>query len=218
MIKTKKIILLGAPGSGKGTLSQDLLKYNYVQISTGDLFRKKLQEDTREAKEIQAIINRGELIPDSITNNLAKQEILKNIKANKNIILDGYPRTIEQAKFLETICYIDNVIYLDVDHDVLLKRITGRISCKQCNKVYNEYTNPPKQKEICDNCNIPLVRRRDDNKESFEIRMMEFNSKTAPLIEFYSNHNQTKFNKIHINGTESTQDILEKTLKIIDSK
>ncbi len=217
MIDTKKIILLGAPGSGKGTLAQGLVNYGFVQISTGDLFRKKLSEDSEEAKQIQQLINRGELIPDEITNNLAKAEIVKNAQDGKNIILDGYPRTVEQAKYLSTICKVDHVIYLNVDQNILFERITGRLSCKQCGKVYNEYTNPPKQKEVCDQCNIPLTRRRDDNKESFELRMKEYVSKTEPLIKYYKDQTSsgTKFIELKPSKDDSIDAILKDVLKQI---
>ncbi len=217
MIETKKIILLGAPGSGKGTLAQGLVDYGFVQISTGDLFRKKLSEDSDEAKYIQQLINRGELIPDEITNNLASEEIMKNSQSGKNIILDGYPRTVDQAKYLSSICKVDYVIYLNVDKEVLFKRITGRLSCKQCGKVYNEFTNPPKEKEICDQCKIPLSRRRDDNKESFELRMKEYASKTEPLINYYSNQKSSGATFIEIvpNSDENIDSILKNVLKQI---
>ena len=217
MIETKKIILLGAPGSGKGTLAQGLINYGFVQISTGDLFRKKLSEDSEEAKYIQQLINRGELIPDSITNNLASAEIIKNSQDGKNIILDGYPRTVEQAEYLNTICKVDYVIYLNVDKEILFKRITGRLSCKQCGKVYNEYTNPPKETELCDTCKVPLSRRRDDNKESFELRMKEYSSKTEPLINYYNSQSAsgTKFIELNPGKDESIDSILKNVLKQI---
>ncbi len=217
MINTKKIVLLGAPGSGKGTLAQGLVNYGFVQISTGDLFRKKLSEDSDEAKQIQQLINRGELIPDEITNNLAKAEIVKNTQEGKNIILDGYPRTTEQAKYLNTICNVDYVVYLNVDQAILFERITGRLSCKQCGKVYNEYTNPPKVTETCDHCKIPLTRRRDDNKESFELRMKEYTSKTEPLIQFYKSQKSadTKFIELNPAKDDSIDSILKTVLKDI---
>ncbi len=217
MIETKKIILLGAPGSGKGTLAQGLIDYGFIQISTGDLFRKKLSEDSDEAKYIQQLINRGELIPDEITNNLARNEIIKYSQDGKNIILDGYPRTVDQAKFLSTICKVDYVIYLNVDQEVLFKRITGRLSCKQCGKVYNEYTNPPKEKETCDNCKVPLSRRRDDNKESFELRMKEYTAKTEPLINYYKSQENagSKFIELNPSKDESIEQILKNVLKQI---
>ena len=221
MIKTKKIILLGAPGSGKGTLSQDLLKYNYVQISTGDLFRKKLQEDTREAKEIQAIINRGELIPDSITNNLAKQEILKNIKANKNIILDGYPRTIEQAEELDKILEkrgkkVDLVINLVTPKEEIIDRMLTRRVCtnQDCKATYNTKLHPPKVEGICDLCGSPLKQRADDSDpEAIRKRLEIYEEKTSPLVDYYKNKGVLKTEEISISinrmGTDVAKDIVE---------
>ncbi|MGL4950949.1 MAG: adenylate kinase family protein [Mycoplasma sp.] len=212
MIKNKKIILLGAPGSGKGTLSYKLIEAGFYHISTGDLFRNKLKEDSEESREIQLLLNRGELIPDSITNKLAKDEIIKSINDNKSFILDGYPRTIDQAKYLDTICEMDYVFYLDVAESVLFKRITGRVTCKQCNKIYNTYFAPPKEDEICDDCKIPLVRRRDDNERSFQFRMNEYNEKTKPLINYYENNKKL----VKINSDDSMESILNKVLEYLN--
>ncbi|MGL4947937.1 MAG: adenylate kinase family protein [Mycoplasma sp.] len=212
MIKNKKIILLGAPGSGKGTLSQQLVEKGFFHISTGDLFRNKLKEDTQESQEIQLLLNRGELIPDSITNKLAKDEIIKSINDGKSFILDGYPRTTDQAKYLDTICEIDYVFYLDIAENILFKRITGRLTCKECNKIYNTFFAAPKNDEICDTCQIPLVRRRDDNERSFQFRMNEYNEKTRPLINYYENTKKL----VKINGDDSMENILNNVLEILN--
>lgn len=211
MISKSKIILLGAPGTGKGTLSQRLVEKGYVHISTGDLFRNKLQEDNAESREIQLLLNRGELIPDVITNKLAKDEILRNIKDHK-FILDGYPRTIDQAKYLDTVCDIDIVIYLMVDEEVLFKRITGRLTCSKCNRIYNTYFNPPLEKDVCDDCKIPLIKRRDDNETSFKFRMNEFVKKTKNLINYYENANKL----VKINGNQNMNKILEEVMQILN--
>lgn len=211
MISKSKIILLGAPGTGKGTLSQRLVEKDYVHISTGDLFRNKLQEDNAESREIQLLLNRGELIPDAITNKLAKDEILRNIKDHK-FILDGYPRTIDQAKYLDTVCDIDIVIYLMADEEVLFKRITGRLTCSKCNRIYNTYFNPPLEKDVCDDCKIPLIKRRDDNETSFKFRMNEFVKKTKNLINYYENANKL----VKINGNQNMNKILEEVMQILN--
>lgn len=215
---TIKIILLGAPGSGKGTLAQKLVNHHFVQISTGDLFRKKLSEDTPEAHQIQKIINKGELIPDEITNNLAREAIIDALNKKQNIILDGYPRTIEQAKYLANVVKIDYVILLSVNEKVLFERITGRVSCKQCNRIYNEFTNPPKEKGICDNCHIALFKRRDDNQESFQIRMDEYKKKTAPLINFYKNNHDTQFIEVVQDANTSVNEIEQRIINIVEKK
>lgn len=209
MIKVKKLILLGPPGSGKGTIAQALQTDGFHQISTGDLFRKKLKEDSPEATQIQLLLNRGELIPDSITNNLAKQEIVKAIKAGQSFVLDGYPRTVEQAEYLDTICDIDLVIYLDVPEELLFKRITGRATCSKCQTIYNIYTNSPKITDVCDKCQAPLIRRRDDNEMSFKFRMEEFYKKTKPLVNYYEN----KQKLVKINGTDSLKKNVAEVLK-----
>lgn len=207
----KKIILLGAPGSGKGTVSQFLIEKGYKHISTGDLFRQKLQEDSDEAREIQLLLNRGELIPDSIANKLAKDAIIQAIDSHKGFVLDGFPRTLDQAKYLDTICKIDLAIYLDVNEEILFKRITGRLTCPKCNRIYNVYFKAPKVANVCDVCQIPLVKRRDDNETSFRFRMEEFHTKTKVLINYYENSNKL----VKINGNQDLSLITSQLFKLL---
>lgn len=185
-----KIILLGSPGSGKGTVSQIFKnEYKMSHISTGDLFRTSLENNDELSHKIKDLMANGELIPDDITNHLAKNAIISCIKKNQPFILDGYPRTIDQAKYLASICDIKTVIYLSVDEQVLLKRITGRRSCKKCKRVYNIYFQKPANENECDDCHLPLFTRKDDNEESFVNRINEYRHKTEPLINFYKQRN-----------------------------
>lgn len=204
--KKMKLILLGPPGCGKGTISFEMINlFDIVHISTGNLFRACLDEEDMLSKKIQNSMVKGELISDEITNELAKKEIIKNINNDKGFILDGYPRTIGQADFLNSVCKIDKVIYFNIDDEILIKRITGRRTCKNCSKVYNIYTNPSKKENNCDECDFPLFQRKDDDEEIFIQRVSEYREKTMPLVEYYKERNIL----IEINANQSTIKILK---------
>ncbi len=187
----QKIILLGAPGSGKGTVSSLLIEsFKLDHISTGDLFRNEIKNDGDYASKIKELMVNGQLIPDDITNQLASNAIMAAFEKSDGFILDGYPRTIAQAEFLRKICDIDKVFYLKISPDLLVKRIVGRRICPQCAANYNIYFNQPKVEGICDKCNSPLTQRKDDNEETLVSRVREYETKTAPLIDFYSAENK----------------------------
>ncbi len=182
----QKIILLGAPGSGKGTVSGLLIEnFKLDHISTGDLFRNEIKNDGPLASKIKELMVNGQLIPDDITNELASNAIMDSFKKSDGFILDGYPRTIAQAEFLTKICNIDKVFYLNISSDLLVKRIVGRRICPQCATNYNIYFSKPKVEGICDKCNSPLTQRKDDNEETLVSRIREYETKTAPLVDFY---------------------------------
>lgn len=207
-----KIILLGAPGAGKGTISDLLSKdQNLVHISTGNLFREAIQKDDDLSWQIKNILNAGGLVSDDITNAVAKNAILKVCNENKGFILDGYPRTINQAKFLDTIVDIDKVFYLKVDNDALIKRIIGRRVCPNCNAIYNVnlLELKPKIENECDVCHSVLVQRKDDNLETAQKRIDKYNEETFPLIEFYKAKNKL----VEINGLDTIQNIYNNILK-----
>ncbi len=178
------IVLLGAPGSGKGTLSSRLKnELGYVHLSTGDMFRKILKSGTELGNKINAIIQSGKLVSDDLTNELVKQE-LSNVHADK-IVLDGYPRTVEQAQFLDSIAKVDKVVLIDIENDIVIKRISGRRMCPKCNSIYNVYFNQPKVENKCDLDGETLITRKDDNEESVIKRLAVYDSQTKPLIDYY---------------------------------
>lgn len=181
-----KVIILGAPGSGKGTISKELVnQYHFVHLSTGDLFRKTIAENGPMANELKNIITSGQLVSDDITNEVAKNEILKLVDQQKDFILDGYPRTIDQAQFLNKIVQIDVVILIDIDFDVLIKRIAGRRTCSVCGTIYNTYFMPTKVAGICDKDQGILLQRKDDDPNIAETRIRVYEKQTAPLIKYY---------------------------------
>lgn len=187
-----KIILLGAPGSGKGTISELLIKKNnYKHISTGNLFREAIQNQDELSIRIKDILNSGKLVDDNITNEIAKKAILEVHKNTSNFILDGYPRNINQAKFLNNLIDIDKVFYLNIQKEKLLERIVGRRICLNCNTIYNLNTSSkPKVENKCDNCNSVLVQRKDDSLETANKRISLYLEETYPLIEYYTNQNK----------------------------
>ncbi|AXK51028.1 adenylate kinase [Spiroplasma alleghenense] len=199
------IILLGAPGSGKGTQAEKLVQnFNFEQLSTGDLFRKNISEKTQMGLEASKLISAGKLVPDEITNKMV-EEYLKN--GNKeNIIFDGYPRTINQAKALKEILVlnnskIDKVILLDVEEKILLERLVGRLICPKCKRSYHLKNRPPKKEGICDFDNSSLETRPDDKPEKIAIRLQSYLSDTSPLIDYYKT--EKKLVKISVSNLTS---------------
>ncbi len=208
-IKKSKILLLGAPGSGKGTLSSLLIdKYNLKHISTGNLFRNEVENNGEYASRIKELMVNGQLITDDITNQLAANSILEICNKGEGFILDGYPRTIPQAEFLSKIANIDKVFYLDIDSELLVKRIVGRRICSKCGTNFNIYFQIPKVEGICDKCQSPLIQRKDDNEETLVSRVKEYQNKTSPLIDFYSKQDKL----IRIDANKSIDEVLEQVI------
>lgn len=191
----KNIIFLAPPAAGKGTCS-DLLKenYDYEHISTGAILRNEIACQSSLGKEIADIMASGKLVSDEIMINLINNKLST---LNKNFILDGFPRTLNQAEKLNdlfTKLKIDNyvVIFLDIDKDLAKKRTLGRITCDTCGKSYNIYFDnfKPKKDNICDNCGSVLSKRKDDNEESFNTRFDTYIKNTLPILEYYKNKNK----------------------------
>ena len=177
------IILLGAPFSGKGTLARNIVsEFNLVQISTGDLFRENIKNGTEVGKLAKSYMDKGQLVPDSVTISMLKERISKD-DCKKGFILDGFPRTIEQAKALEGIVDIDAVIQLDASFDEIRRRCLGRRTCSKCGEIYNTSTY---DKPTCKLCGSPLFQRDDDNLETVNSRLEVYEKMTAPLINFYA--------------------------------
>lgn len=188
----KNIIFIAPPAAGKGTQSELLIsKYGYEHISTGDLLRNEIKSGSDLGKELDSMMKSGSLISDEIVNKLLINA-LSNI--TKPFILDGYPRTISQALKLDEILAsldksVDVVVYLDVEEELAMKRATGRLSCKSCNRIYHKYFSKPKVEGICDNCGSSLISRADDTPDTFKVRYDTYMSNTKPLLDFYSNKN-----------------------------
>ena len=209
------IVLFGPPGAGKGTQAQFIVKkYNYFQLSTGDLLRKETKKKSSLGMEIETIISAGNFVSDEIVNKLLNQAI-KNLKFRDRIIFDGYPRSIQQAKTLEKILNdfdqsIGRIIFLNVDRNTVEKRIMGRMTCEKCNMTLNEFFNKdeielhPCGKEF-------LSKRKDDNLETVVNRYETYMKTTKPVLDFYS-QNQ---NFSEIDGNSEIEQITSKINDIL---
>ncbi|MBQ1508612.1 MAG: adenylate kinase [Erysipelotrichaceae bacterium] len=184
------LLIIGAPGAGKGTMS-DLIKkeYGVVHVSTGDMLREAVRKETPVGLKAQGYMNRGELVPDEIIHEIIAERLSAD-DIQRGFLFDGYPRTRVQAEDLDAILNelglkLDCVIDLAIDDEVLTKRITGRRICKTCGEIFNVYYNPPKVEGICDRCGKELSQRKDDNIESLTTRLAAYHAQTQPVIEYY---------------------------------
>jgi adenylate kinase len=194
MISKKNLIFLGAPGAGKGTAAKALIaKEPLVHISTGDMLRAEIKNGTELGKIAADLINKGELVPDDIVANMVKSRISSE-DCDQGFILDGFPRTVNQAGLLKDALKeigksIDSVIYFKIPDEILLKRLTARLSCKKCGRTYNKIFLPPKQDNICDDCGAELFQRPDDTLDTAKERLKVFYKSTQPLIDYYKSKN-----------------------------
>jgi adenylate kinase len=185
------LVLLGAPGAGKGTQAAALTKeLKLTHIASGDLFRQALAKGTELGLQAKAYMEKGQLVPDEVTIKMVLERI-NSPDCAAGIILDGFPRNVEQAKALDEALKaqkksIDKAVYIKVSEAELLKRLTGRWICRNCQAPYHEVSSPPQAKGKCDKCGGELYQRADDNTETIKKRLVVFFAETAPLIEYYS--------------------------------
>lgn len=214
------IIFLGAPGSGKGTQAQMLNNaLNIPQISTGDALRKEVSDLSEIGKMAKSYMDAGELVPDEVVIGIIKNRIIED-DCNNGFILDGFPRNISQAMALDEMLLgldkkLTKVVNFEVDEDILVKRITGRYSCKNCNAPYNKYFKEPKTPGICDVCgSSEFINRADDNEDTLRSRLKVYNDSAKDLIEHYKKNNLL----ISIKAVKSVPLIFEELLNAVKIK
>lgn len=207
-----KLILLGAPGAGKGTQAQKLVEhYSIPQISTGDLLRAAVKAGTQLGKEANEYMTSGKLVPDEVVIGLI-EERLKEDDCAKGFILDGFPRTVAQAEKLGEIAEMDAIVNVAVDTSILMDRLTGRRTCKECNGMFHMVFKPPKEEGKCDACGGELYQRADDNEETVKSRLDTYEESTAPLVDFYQKTGKLK----EVNGQGAIDDVFQSVLKVLE--
>ncbi len=215
------IVMLGAPGSGKGTIGKILSKdMNLAHISTGDIFREQISNKTELGKQAESYISKGALVPDNVTIKMVETR-LSEVDVKDGAILDGFPRTAVQAEALKNFLEENNpmqkriAIELDVPDEEIIKRIVNRVTCsnKECGAIYNLQTRPPKQEGICDICGSALTKRADDNEETVAKRLKVYHENAKDLIEFYAKNNALY--SVRPKNLDETVEAIEKHLKSI---
>lgn len=214
-----KIVLLGAPGSGKGTQAKKLMnKYSIPEISTGEILRKAVAEGTPLGRDAKAYMEKGELVPNSIVLGLVHGYLRKE-DSSRGYVIDGFPRNVLQAAELDKMLSVigaplNIAVSIEVDTRELLKRMSGRRLCSKCGQVCNIYFLPPKKEGACDRCGGNLIRRDDDQDETIKKRLDVYESQKAPLLEYYRKKGILKT----VLGTGVTDDIFQKVCDVVEGK
>ncbi len=213
-----RIVLIGAPGGGKGTQAKFLVeKYGIPQISTGDLLREAVSEGTPLGLQAKQYMDSGQLVPDELVLDLISERLGK-ADAQKGFILDGFPRNIPQAEALDRMLErmgkpLQVSLLIDVPLDILMQRLTGRRTCSACGAIYNVYTNPPRVPGRCDKCGGELVQRDDDNEETVAKRLRVYQEQTAPLIDYYRRQGILRT----VPGVGEVEEIFQAIVRILEA-
>ena len=214
-----KIIMLGAPGAGKGTQAKMIAeKYAIPHVSTGDIFRANIKNGTELGMEAKKYMDQGQLVPDELTVKILLDRVAQDDCQN-GYVLDGFPRTIPQAKVLDDALNklnekIDFAINVDVPDENIVRRMSGRRACVGCGGTYHIEHVPPKKEGICDLCNSPLYTRADDNEETVKTRLTVYNSQTKPLVEYYEALNKL----VNIDSNQPIDEAIKDIVKAVEDK
>ena len=212
------IILMGLPGAGKGTQASKIIKkYPIPHISTGDMFRLAIKNGTELGKEAKSFMDRGELVPDEVTIGIVKERLSQS-DARKGFLLDGFPRTVEQAEALNRIMEelgtkIDKTINVEVPEEELMNRLTGRRICEVCGTTYHLVFNPPKEEGVCDLDGGKLYQREDDNPETVANRLEVNIKQTAPLLDFYEDQGVL----VNVDGSRDIDEVFKDVDEILQN-
>ena len=205
-----KLLIMGRPGAGKGTQAANIKEYyNIPHISTGDMFRAAIKNETKLGLLAKSFMDKGQLVPDEVTIGIVQERLLED-DCKKGFLLDGFPRTIAQAEALETFLkengiVLDAVLDVNVPAEILVRRMVGRRVCKGCGATFHVEFNAPKQEGICDVCGTPLIQRADDTYETANSRLEVYDNNTAPLLDFYNTRSLLKT----VNGDQALDKVFE---------
>ena len=205
-----KLLIMGRPGAGKGTQAANIKEYyNIPHISTGDMFRAAIKNQTKLGLLAKSFMDKGQLVPDEVTIGIVQERLLED-DCQKGFLLDGFPRTIAQAEALETFLkangiVLDAVLDVNVPAEILVRRMVGRRVCKGCGATFHVEFNAPKQEGICDVCGTPLIQRADDTYETANSRLEVYDNNTAPLLDFYNTRGLLKT----VNGDQALDKVFE---------
>lgn len=212
------ILIMGGPGAGKGTMSAKIVeKFNVNHISTGDIFRSEIGKGTKLGLEAKSYMDKGLLVPDEVVNNMVKS-YLETLEDKKNgFLLDGYPRTLDQAKAFDALAgdgelAIDKVIALEIAFEKLAERVTGRRICKNCGEIFHVKSHPSKVEGTCDACGGELFQRPDDTEEKLTVRLEEYSSQTAPVLDYYDTKGIVK----KIDASQPIEKVWSDTLEALE--
>lgn len=210
-----RLILIGPPGVGKGSISallHDRLRLR--ALSSGDIFRKEIEAETDLGRLAKRYIDHGQLVPNGVTIEMMAKRLLSDDVRRKGFVLDGFPRTVRQAEALQEILEeadlpIDKVISLTAPDALIVQRLAGRMGCTKCGEIYHSVNKPPKREGLCDKCNGPLFVRTDDQPETIMDRIKVFREQTAPVLDYY-----TSLNLLHVvDGSQGTEDVYKQIVK-----
>ena len=212
-----KIVMLGAPGSGKGTYSSRIApKIGVPHIVTGDIFRAALKSGSELGKKVESFMKAGNLVPDDITNEVVRER-LKQSDVQEGFVFDGYPRTIPQAEELDKITKLDVVVNLVVPEDIIIARISSRRTCGKCSTIYNVLFLKPKKEGVCDKCSGQLIVREDEKPDVIKHRLEVYQNQTASLIDYY--RKKGLLVDIECNSLDAPPDVMvEKIMKALEQK
>lgn len=191
-----RIILLGPPGAGKGTLASSLKdRLNIFHISTGDILREEMKKNSSIGAKIKGIVESGQLVPDEVVTDIIRLRVASADVKKQGFLLDGFPRTEKQAQDLDDILSklgqsIDFTLYMKATVPVIIRRLTGRLVCRKCGALFHKYNKPPAKQSVCDECGGELYQRSDDNEETIKKRMEVYLDSTKPIINFYQKQNK----------------------------
>lgn len=213
------ILIMGGPGAGKGTMSANIVeKFSLLHISTGDIFRSEIGKQTELGLSAKSYMDQGLLVPDEVTNPMVKS-FLEKQDTTKGYLLDGYPRTLAQAKVFDelvkgTDLEVELVLSLEIPFEALTSRITGRRICKDCGEIYHVSNKPSKVDGKCDKCGGELYQRKDDTEESLKVRLEEYSANTAPVLDYY----KAKGLMVSINANQKADAVWNDVVKAMEAK